>query len=142
MRTLRLAHGVHSHHEPVLGTVLHLYLKGHGRRALADAEGAALHEIQRLEQIFSVYLADSELNRWRRTPALGPVGPELAALLRASLHWQRASSGAFNPSGRCAVGRCHVKLKPPRRAAVTRRDRTKHTVTVSSPRWTFAGIYL
>ena len=73
-------------------------MKGHGRRALAAAEGAALHEIRRLEQIFSVYLSDSELNRWRHTSADSPAGPELARLLRSALHWQLASAGAFNPA--------------------------------------------
>ena len=95
---------VHLHHEPVLGTILHLYLKG-PRAELRGAEAATLAEIGRLEQIFSVYRTDSELNRWK----LGghEPGPELNALLVDARRWQVTSAGAFNP----AVGAISARWK-------------------------------
>jgi thiamine biosynthesis lipoprotein ApbE len=88
-----------SHYERILGTSLELHLQGDGDRSVAQAEAAALAEIDRLEAIFSVYRPESELRRWLRTLGTAePVSPELLQVLAAAECWRQATSGAFHPA--------------------------------------------
>lgn len=92
-------------HEPVLGTVLSLHLAGRSARSLRQAERLLLSEIGRLEAIFSIHDPTSELSRWKAAPGDGPVGSELALLLRLGLDWQAATGGLFNPAAGLLVAR-------------------------------------
>ena len=94
----RRPHEHRAHHEPVLGTVLTVRVRARRRSDGERAERLLLTEIARLEAVFSVFRADSELSRWRSSAGDGPVSGELAALLRLGLHWQERSAGAFNPA--------------------------------------------
>ena len=64
--------------------------------AANEVERCLLSEINRLEAIFSVYNAASELNQWKRGEV--EAGPELSTLLREAAAWQRLSGGVFNPA--------------------------------------------
>ncbi len=87
------------HHrlEPVLGTRLDVSI-GASRRRADPALRTLLAEIDRLERIFSIFDAGSELSRWKRGEL--PAGPsaELTAVLVRSADWHRLTNGAFNPS--------------------------------------------
>lgn len=87
---------VHLTFERVLGTRLDLTLRGDGR-SLATAEQAVLAETERLEQVFSRYRADSELNVWQAGRSWQPVSPDLGAVLALSLHWQQVGGGSYHP---------------------------------------------
>jgi FAD:protein FMN transferase len=88
-----------STHEGVLGTRLSLSVRGTKASELRQVERQLLSEIDRLEAIFSVYRADSELSRWKTEPgiAAAPVSVELRALLTLGLNWHERSDGIFNP---------------------------------------------
>jgi FAD:protein FMN transferase len=62
-----------------------------------SAEARLLTEVRRLEAIFSAFVPESELNRWKRGDH-DVVSEELAALLRAAHHWHAVSGGVFNPA--------------------------------------------
>ena len=87
-----------SHHEPVLGTVLSFTVAAPGRHGPEVAETILLAEIRRLEAIYSIYLAGSELSTWKQGEADEPASAELLSLLTLGLQWQRRTGGLFNPS--------------------------------------------
>lgn len=85
-----------AHFENVLGTSLELRLEV-AKTNLENTQNAILHEIERLEQIFSRFLPDSELNRLQKShnePFF--LSPELEYVLLHALEWQRKSGGAFH----------------------------------------------
>lgn len=90
-------------YHPLLGTNVEIRVTAAGdspAAALAEAERAeqvALAEMVRLQSVFSVFDADSELCRWRSDPQLDP-SPELVEVLAAAEHWWRLSQGAFHPA--------------------------------------------
>ncbi len=59
---------------------------------------AALAEIERLEQIFSLYSTDSALARLNRDGALAAPPVEFVELLSASRRFHQITDGAFDPS--------------------------------------------
>lgn len=83
--------------EGVLGTALELQLFSNGLRTAREAEARVLAEIDRLEQIFSRFKGDSQLNRWQRGEVT-QLSPELAWLLREAEGWQQCTHNAFNPA--------------------------------------------
>jgi FAD:protein FMN transferase len=85
-----------SHHEPILGTILHSRITAPNERMATRVERVLLAHIDRLEAVFSVYDPQSELNRWKRGETA--AGPELLSLLTDAAHWQAASDGVFNPA--------------------------------------------
>lgn len=87
------------HHENVLGTWLELRITAPHPAAARAAESRALVEIDRLNQIFSTYTADSEFSRWQQTLDQ-PVhlSADLLEVLVASQRWRAQTSGAFNPA--------------------------------------------
>lgn len=88
-----------SRHEPVLGTVLDIRLTDRRTRKLREAERALLVEIDRLEQVFSVFRPDSDLSRWRADPSVNAQpSAEVVELLSAAEFWQQRSNGVFNPA--------------------------------------------
>jgi thiamine biosynthesis lipoprotein len=90
-------HLLTSVHHGMLGTIVHLRIRGADESATARAEAVALAEIARLERIFSAYDPTSELCRWRAGDDAAP-GPELVGLLREVRRWQDDGAGAFNPA--------------------------------------------
>jgi FAD:protein FMN transferase len=88
-----------SRHEPVLGTVLDIRLQGPGRRTLRAAETAVVAELDRLERVFSIFRADSDLSRWRSDPSPHTApGDDVVTLLQLADEWRIRSHGAFNPA--------------------------------------------
>ena len=82
----------------LLGTVVQVRLHStHGDPDDAVAAGV-FAEIERLEQVFSVYRPESELSRWRADPFHTPVGSELRSVLALAEHWFLRGNGAFNPN--------------------------------------------
>ncbi len=68
----------------------------------ADADGrssisTAVDEMVRLQNIFSSVDPTSEFSRWARNDII-EISTELTQVLSESAHWQRSSSGRFNPA--------------------------------------------
>jgi FAD:protein FMN transferase len=84
--------------ERVLGTSLEIQVLADRRRAAEHAETRILGEIQRLEQVFSVFLPDSELSTWCRTlDRPFRISEELAVALEETERWRVWTEGAFDP---------------------------------------------
>ncbi len=81
-------------HHGLLGTVIDLTLDGN-RGARARAQRSVVAEIERLEQVFSVFVPTSDINKWRtgehQVPSL-----DLQTGLELSLAWQLRTGGLFN----------------------------------------------
>lgn len=90
-------------YHPLLGTNVEVRVVGRGAgpgAALARAEAAervAVAELERLQDVFSVYDPDSELCRWRGGKLDAPP-PELVEVLAAAQRWWQASGGGFHPA--------------------------------------------
>lgn len=63
----------------------------------AAAEDAAVEEMVRLQAVFTVFEADSELCRWR-SGAADATSPDLAGCLATAEHWWLVSRGTFHPA--------------------------------------------
>ena len=74
------------HIEGVLGTSLELQVLADSKLTTQIAETRVLNEILRLEQVYSSFLADSELNRWQ-TAGHGIPSADLAWLLLEAEKW-------------------------------------------------------
>lgn len=86
-------------YEGVLGTTFELDVVSQSASASLETERRILAEIDRLETVFSVYLADSELNRWQMTRGISmPVSSDLAIVLAEAERWRGLSNGAFLPT--------------------------------------------
>jgi thiamine biosynthesis lipoprotein ApbE len=93
-----------THQERVLGTSLELQLTADAECIAAEAEAAALAEIERLEDVFSVYRMGSELRRWQQSSGTAArLSSELLQVLAAAECWRRATGGAFNPAVQALV---------------------------------------
>ena len=93
----------HYKNPALLGTVVDVSFEFGGepnsgdRRADAIAN-ALFTKVERLEAIFSVFDANSELSRWRRGDLAGSQTSEpFVALMGHVLQWQQWSGGLFNP---------------------------------------------
>jgi FAD:protein FMN transferase len=105
------------HFEGVLGTALELRLESSHPQ---QAETALLHEIERLEQIFSRFVPDSELNRFLATHNSAFVlSPELEFVLLHALEWQRRSGGAFHLGAEALVQVWQNAKTPPSAAELS-----------------------
>lgn len=114
--------------EPLLGTVVDLKLWGVDD-ALADVTAdAVVGEISRLEHVFSVFDATSELCRWR-SGEIDQPGAELRPLLELSLRWMAVGRGAYNPSVGVLMQRwseaARIGVVPERSEMVTMADRLR-----------------
>jgi FAD:protein FMN transferase len=88
--------------QPVLGTVVEVQIRAGTKRAALRAENAVFREIDRLEDIFSVYRPASEMVALRNGDHSG-VGnaewsEELCTVLALAVRWQGVGDGAFNPN--------------------------------------------
>lgn len=90
-------------YHPLLGTNVEVRVVARGAgpgAALARAEAAeraAVAEVERLQDVFTVHDQDSELCRWRGG-RLDTPSPELVEVLAAAQRWWRASGGGFHPA--------------------------------------------
>lgn len=89
-------------HQPLLGTVVEVRCDGADDARAEAVDAAVVAEIERLERIFTVHDAGSELRRWQRGEVDEP-GPELSEVLALALDWQLRSGGAFNPAAGAVV---------------------------------------
>ena len=80
----------------LMGTVADLRIWAKTHKAAEMAAGVVLSEIRRLEAVFNVFDAESELCRWRRNEAIHP-SIEFADVMGSALHWHERSAGLFNP---------------------------------------------
>ena len=71
----------------------------HGYRAETILD-AVVVEIERMESLFSLYRADSELMRLNRTGRLESASPDMLALLSLCDQVNRATAGKFDPAVR------------------------------------------
>jgi FAD:protein FMN transferase len=124
-------------HQPVLGTVLTLHVRGRGRRNTRRAESALLAQIDRLELVFSAFRTNSEFDRWRQGPQTASVSSDLAQLLAMGLDWQHRSGGLFNP----AVGVVSERWQRAERESVLPSDAELNELGASivEPRYTVEG---
>ena len=74
-------------------------------QSAADAGYAALDEVDRLEELLSVYIEDSELSRVNQLAAAGPVPvrAETYDLLKRALRLSCQTGGAFDPAAGALV---------------------------------------
>ena len=84
-------------YEGYLGTSLELQLLCDNQKTALHIEEVIKNEITRLEQIFSIFSPNSELNRLHQS-GTSQVSPELLWVLERSLEWTGITEGAFNPA--------------------------------------------
>lgn len=83
-------------HEHLMGTSVEIRVGGKSRETAEAVDHNVVSEIERLEQIFSVFEPMSELSRWRRGETVRP-SRELGVALVAARTWVDRTDGAFNP---------------------------------------------
>lgn len=91
----------------MLGTLINISAYGSDKSSLDAAISAAMEEISRLEQLFSVGIASSEISRINAAPTLEgghTVSPETYELLAQSLREAEETEGAFDPTVGALVG--------------------------------------
>jgi len=81
-----------------LGAPASITLAGLDEAAAAPIFAAIEADVARLENIFSLYLPDSELRRLNRTGALAAPSPEMLELLSLTSAIHTATDGAFDPT--------------------------------------------
>lgn len=90
-------------YHPLLGTNVEVRVSAQAptpeeaRARAAGAEAAVVAEMERLQAVFTIYDAESELSRWR-SGRLDEASPELASVLGAAQRWWEFSGGAFHPA--------------------------------------------
>ncbi|WP_201985163.1 DUF2271 domain-containing protein [Hymenobacter rubidus] len=88
-----------SDYENVLGTSFEIKIAADAEPQAAQAEAAALREVDRLNKILSGYDASSEFSRWLRGgKAPVAVSPELYEVLALFEQWRVKSDGALDAS--------------------------------------------
>ncbi|HTD40715.1 MAG TPA: DUF2271 domain-containing protein [Mucilaginibacter sp.] len=86
-----------SNYENVLGTSLEIKIDATSDQQAAEAEDAALNEIDRLNKILSGYDAKSEFSRWMKAGKQPvAVSPELYEVLSLFEQWKAKSNGALD----------------------------------------------
>ena len=81
-----------------LGAQASLIIHHHDRAAAGRLVREVVAEVERLEQVFSLYRADSSLSQLNRAGALAAPPRDLIALLDASREVWKLSEGAFDPT--------------------------------------------
>lgn len=90
----------YSHTEEHFGTILTITLYGGDEEELKEITEKSFGECERLENIFSARLSDSELSMLNEQAALGPVevSDELMYLISEALAYNKLSEGALDIS--------------------------------------------
>lgn len=81
-----------------LGTVVHITAYGSDKKALDAELDAAVNEITRLENLFSVNIASSEISKINSSDRGAGVGAETAAIITEALRIAGETDGAFDPT--------------------------------------------
>lgn len=84
-----------------MGTLVRVSVYGRAEAQLAEAADAVMAEISRLEELFSVNIASSDISRINRDPAKPgghSVSRETYELLELALREAEATAGAFDPT--------------------------------------------
>lgn len=81
-----------------LGGEARVSLYGADQEAARGALESVAAEIERLEEIFSLYRPSSELSRLNRDGYLKAPANDLIGILRAGEEWRRRTGGAFDPT--------------------------------------------
>lgn len=84
-----------------MGTLVRVSAYGRGEASLKSAVEAVLAEISRLEELFSVNIAGSDIDRINADPARAgghEVSAETYELLKLALSEAKATGGAFDPT--------------------------------------------
>src|SRR6476619_4277136 len=81
-----------------LGADARIFLPGTAAIAAERVVNACRSEIERLEQIFSLYRASSEIVRLNSDGALGDATPELRAVIAMARQIHVATGGLFDPT--------------------------------------------
>lgn len=137
---------------PAMGTVFEVVLPL-GQPQAQAAASAALDEIDRLENLLSVYREQSELSRVNQQASerYVAVSPELMDLLLHCQAWHRLSAGAFDPACGALIDAWGFRQGPPRvpsaeeRHAALRRSGFRHVElhpTAGKVRFRVAGLTL
>ncbi len=79
-----------------LGGEARVALYGSDAETAANALGEVAHEIERLENVFSLYRDTSELSRLNAERRLAGASRDLVEVLRAASSWRDKTAGAFN----------------------------------------------
>ncbi len=81
-----------------MGTVFEIVAYSSSPTQASQAIDHAFHEIDRLEQVMSIYKPQSELSRLNQSPHLQSqtVSPDLYQVIQESLHYSQLSDGAFD----------------------------------------------
>src|SRR5262245_14394998 len=85
-----------SRHHGLLGTVIELHVWAPTATVAAATEGAAIREMERLEDVFNVHDAGSNFRRWQR--GVDAASEELDVVLGLAETWRERSGGAFDPT--------------------------------------------
>ena len=81
-----------------LGGEARVSLYGADRAAAEAALRAVAAEIERLENIFSLYRESSELSRLNRHGLLESPARDLVEVMRSAVYWRQLTDGAFDPT--------------------------------------------
>lgn len=81
-----------------LGGEARVSLYGADRAAAEAALRAVAAEIERLENIFSLYRESSELSRLNRHGLLESPARDLVEVMRSAVNWRHLTEGAFDPT--------------------------------------------
>lgn len=122
-------------YQPVMGTHLQLQITSASEAGARAAEATAVREATRLEAMFTLFDASSDLCRWRSGELAVPA-PELAELLAAAAAWQERSGGAFNSLAGVLNERWLQAVADGRRPSTT--DLAELTASIAEPRFAAA----
>ena len=79
-----------------LGTRVSLTVLHHDGQEGADAIDSALSELERVEQLMSIYRNGSQLSELNRHGEVNNPDPLFLAIMRTAMEWSRRSNGAFD----------------------------------------------
>lgn len=83
---------------PALGGEARVSLYGADHASAQVALSAIAAELSRLEDIFSLHRAGSEISRLNRDCRLAQPSPDMVAVLRSAMTWRTRTAGAFDPT--------------------------------------------
>lgn len=120
----------------ILGTSLDVWLTG-PKPSAERAETTLLDEIERLRRVFSLYDPESELSRLNRSRGPVSVSPDLAAVLRQYVRWERESTGACHSRSTALTG---LWSEAEKQGRLPDTDRLAAVVrSISGPGWRLEG---
>jgi thiamine biosynthesis lipoprotein len=82
----------------IMGTLVEITVSHSDPDIIQAITTQAFDEMQRIEQLMSTYLPDSEISRINRAAGKEaiPVSPEVEEVIREGIYWSEQSSGAFD----------------------------------------------